>query len=81
MSVSLENERVVPCYEYDIENLSKEEAQQLRAIGLREIQKDDTALIAYGVNYTLQKMIGEVSGDIDRMKKILDAKIKNKKKD
>lgn len=80
MSATLENERVVPCYEYDIENLSKEEATQLRAIGLREIQKDDTALISYGVNYILQKMIADVGSDVERLKKVLDTKIKTKKK-
>jgi len=76
--MKLENEREVKMIEFDLEDLTPEEVIKLKEVGLREIAKDDVALISYAVNYILREMINQTEGSIEVMKKMLKKKLKKK---
>ena len=72
--MKLENEREVKMIEFDLEDLTTEEVARLKEVGLREIVKDDVALINYAINYILREMINQTEGSIEVMKKLLKKK-------
>ena len=69
--MNITNERKVPYAVFDLEDLTSVEIANLREIGLREIQKDDEALIQYGVEVILRQFVGNLENNVKRLKNLI----------
>jgi hypothetical protein len=78
--MELTNEKLVKSYEYDIEGLSPEEYTHLRNYGLKEIKKDDEALINYAFNKILYDFTQDMANNVKRLDKLVEQAKKDKAK-
>lgn len=80
--MELGNEKEEMFYTFPLE-VSDEEAKRLRDIGLKEIKKDDEALINYAVNFILAQKVNDLEKTnemLERLKKKEDKEKKNASK-
>ena len=65
------NETKEEMYNFEVD-LDPEEAKWFRDFGLREIEKDEEALINYAVNFILREQIEQIEKENEKLQKEIE---------